>query len=145
MGHIPLVKTLQGSCEDIYFLHVLSPFLNHTFYIERFSLSRAVKKMTQLYKAYTDVSCTAVCNLLTYLRSWALLEKPPIMQPLKNFPAFYGTRRFITVFTRALPHFRLLKLYLMNITSPLPAKILIETFEYYYYYYKHFISLECAI
>jgi hypothetical protein len=22
--------------------------------------------------------------------------------PLKNFPAFYGTRRFITVFTRAL-------------------------------------------
>jgi hypothetical protein len=34
--------------------------------------------------------------------SWALLEKPPGMQPLKNFPAFYGTRRFITVFTRAL-------------------------------------------
>jgi hypothetical protein len=24
------------------------------------------------------------------------------MQPLKNFPAFYGTRRFNTVFTRAL-------------------------------------------
>jgi hypothetical protein len=40
--------------------------------------------------------------LLTYLRSWALLEKPPIEQPLKNFPAFYGTWRFITVFTRAL-------------------------------------------
>jgi hypothetical protein len=41
-------------------------------------------------------------TLLTYLRSWALLEKPPIVQPLKNFPAFYGTRRFITVFTRTL-------------------------------------------
>jgi hypothetical protein len=40
--------------------------------------------------------------LLTYLRSWALLEKPPIVQPLKNFPAFYGTRGFITVFKRAL-------------------------------------------
>jgi hypothetical protein len=26
--------------------------------------------------------------LLTYLRSWALLEKLPIVQPLKNFPAF---------------------------------------------------------
>jgi hypothetical protein len=26
----------------------------------------------------------------------------PIVQPLKKFPAFYGTRRFITVFTRAL-------------------------------------------
>jgi hypothetical protein len=35
-------------------------------------------------------------------RSWALLEKLPIVQPLKNFPVFYGTRRFITAFTRAL-------------------------------------------
>jgi hypothetical protein len=34
--------------------------------------------------------------------SWALLEKPPIVQLLKNFPAFYGTRRFITVSTTAL-------------------------------------------
>jgi hypothetical protein len=34
--------------------------------------------------------------------SWTLLEKPPVMQLLKNFPIFYGTRRFITVFTRAL-------------------------------------------
>jgi hypothetical protein len=31
-----------------------------------------------------------------------LLEKPAIVQLLKNFPEFYGTRRFITVFTRAL-------------------------------------------
>jgi hypothetical protein len=29
--------------------------------------------------------------LLTYLRSSALLEEPPIVQPLKNFPVFYGT------------------------------------------------------
>jgi hypothetical protein len=29
-------------------------------------------------------------------------EKLPIVQLLKNFPAFYGTRRFITVFIRAL-------------------------------------------
>jgi hypothetical protein len=28
--------------------------------------------------------------------------KPPIVQLLKNFAAFYGTRRFITAFTRAL-------------------------------------------
>jgi hypothetical protein len=39
---------------------------------------------------------------LTHSWSWALLEKPPIVQLLKNFPAFYGTRRFITVFKRAL-------------------------------------------
>jgi hypothetical protein len=30
------------------------------------------------------------------------LEKPPIVRLLKNFPAIYGTRRFIAVFTRAL-------------------------------------------
>jgi hypothetical protein len=38
-------------------------------------------------------------------RSWSCHgahEKLPIVQPLKNFSAFYGTRRFITAFTRAL-------------------------------------------
>jgi hypothetical protein len=39
---------------------------------------------------------------LTYLRSWALLEKLLIVQLLKNILAFYGTRKFITVFTGAL-------------------------------------------
>jgi hypothetical protein len=34
--------------------------------------------------------------------NWALLEKPPVAQLLKNFPTFYGTRRFIPMFTRAL-------------------------------------------
>jgi hypothetical protein len=35
--------------------------------------------------------------------SWALLEKPPVVKPLKNFPTFYGTRRFIIVFTGPYP------------------------------------------
>jgi hypothetical protein len=35
-------------------------------------------------------------------RGGAVLEKPPVEQPLKKFPIFYGTRRFITVFTRVL-------------------------------------------
>jgi hypothetical protein len=39
---------------------------------------------------------------LVHLWSWALLEKLPIVQLLKNFPALYGTRRFVAVFTRAL-------------------------------------------
>jgi hypothetical protein len=39
------------------------------------------------------------CNSLTHSWSWALLEKLPIVQLLENFPAFYGTRRFITAFT----------------------------------------------
>jgi hypothetical protein len=51
----------------------------------------------------TDKDFHPHCNspILTYLRSWALLEELPIVQPLKNSPAFYGTRRFNTVFTRA--------------------------------------------
>jgi hypothetical protein len=34
--------------------------------------------------------------------NWVLLELSPVAQLLKNFPIFYGTRRFITVFTRVL-------------------------------------------
>jgi hypothetical protein len=34
--------------------------------------------------------------------SWALLEKPPIAQLLKNFPAIYVNRRFTAVFTGSL-------------------------------------------
>jgi hypothetical protein len=34
--------------------------------------------------------------------NWALLEKPPVAQLLKNFPTSYETRGFITVYTRAL-------------------------------------------
>jgi hypothetical protein len=34
--------------------------------------------------------------------SWALLEKLLVMQLLNNFLTFYGTWRFITVYTRAL-------------------------------------------
>jgi len=41
---------------------------------------------------------------LTYLLtpcSRVLLEKLPCFQPVKKFPAFYGTRMFITAFTSA--------------------------------------------
>jgi hypothetical protein len=31
-----------------------------------------------------------------------LLEKPPVVQLLKNSPLFHGTRKFITVFTEVL-------------------------------------------
>jgi hypothetical protein len=38
---------------------------------------------------------------ISYLRIWALLEELSIVQPLKNPPAFYGTRRFNTVLLTA--------------------------------------------
>jgi hypothetical protein len=44
----------------------------------------------------------ALTHSLTHSWSWDLLEMLSIVQPLKNFPAFYKTRWFITVFTRAL-------------------------------------------
>jgi hypothetical protein len=31
-----------------------------------------------------------------------LLEKLPVVQLLKNFPTFYGSQRFITIFRRSL-------------------------------------------
>jgi hypothetical protein len=49
---------------------------------------------------YVPLKRQLALNKLTYLRSWALLEEPLIGQPLKNFPARYGTLRFNTVFTR---------------------------------------------
>jgi hypothetical protein len=38
---------------------------------------------------------------LTNFMELSLSWEAPIVQPLKNFPVFYGTRRFITIFTRA--------------------------------------------
>jgi hypothetical protein len=39
--------------------------------------------------------------LLAYFTEYNLLEKLTGSQPVKKFPAFYGTRKFITAFTRA--------------------------------------------
>jgi hypothetical protein len=60
--------------------------------------------------SYQDAVARVLCSLkpnfdsltFTHSWSWAPLEKQPIVQLLRNFPAYYGTRRFITVFTRAL-------------------------------------------
>jgi hypothetical protein len=38
----------------------------------------------------------------THFMDLSSFEKPPIEVLLKKFPTFYGTRRFITVFTRVL-------------------------------------------
>jgi hypothetical protein len=43
-----------------------------------------------------------ITSSLTHSRSWSLLEKPQVVHLLKNFPAFYGTRKFITMSTRTL-------------------------------------------
>jgi hypothetical protein len=70
------------------------------------------KSCTQLQspEGFSGINLHSFCNsrwnsspfLITHSWSWVLLEKLPIVQPLKNFPAIYGTRSFITVLTRAL-------------------------------------------
>jgi hypothetical protein len=54
--------------------------------------------------------------------SWDLLEKPPVVQLLKNFPTFYGARRFITVFTRAL-HWSLFSVRSIQSIPPHPISL----------------------
>jgi hypothetical protein len=57
-----------------------------------FQWQEGVWKVTQIILNLTD----------TYIltpRRWALLEKLTCLQLVKKFPAFYGTRRFITAFT----------------------------------------------
>jgi hypothetical protein len=56
-------------------------------------------KSTHQSKPASNVTNT---HSLTHSWSWGLLEMLWIVQLLKNFPAFYETRRFITVFTGAL-------------------------------------------
>jgi hypothetical protein len=82
----------------------LSPFIFLRFKLYRICgfYSKENSLFTRSIPMYTRfISCKLV-NSLTHSWSWALLEKLPIVQLLKNFPAFYGTRRFITAFTRAL-------------------------------------------
>jgi hypothetical protein len=54
------------------------------------------------YDLHIKYIMTVVRRNITHSWNCALLEKLPIVQLLKNFSAFYGTRRFNTVFTRAL-------------------------------------------
>jgi hypothetical protein len=51
----------------------------------------------------SPAACThwsIVANVTVWSR--VLLERPAVVRPLDSFPAFYGTRRFIAAFTRAL-------------------------------------------
>jgi hypothetical protein len=81
-------------------------------YIRR--LSHLVLGTGEIFRSKMSVECKITyipCRSSGYtqmtetnqptLRSRVLLEKPIITQLVKIFLAFYGTRRFITLFTRA--------------------------------------------
>jgi hypothetical protein len=72
-----------------------------------------------------DCNYSVMWNLNTrynWLTLWnsALLERPPVVRPLDSFPAFYGTRSFITEFTRSL-HLFLSRARPIQSTSPYPT------------------------
>jgi hypothetical protein len=66
-------------------------------------------------------SCANIwCSNELTLWSWALLERPQDVRPLDSFPAFHGTLRFNTEFTRAL-HLFLSWARPIQSTSPHPT------------------------
>jgi hypothetical protein len=58
----------------------------------------------RLANEYRTVKGKVLPELKNYMEL-SLQEKPPILQLLKDFPAFYGNRSFITAFTGALHRF----------------------------------------
>jgi hypothetical protein len=65
------------------------------------TVAENTRALTTVYTLKIATYEMLILTLLTHsLTPGALLEKPPIVQLFKNFPAFYGI--FITVFTRAL-------------------------------------------
>jgi hypothetical protein len=69
------------------------------------TLKRNTEGENQTILTQNSIHKTVICLLYPYFYSASLThgaEKLPIMHLLKNFPAFYGTRRFIAVFTRAI-------------------------------------------
>ena len=72
------------------------------------TITQAYKLNFNIFIILTHSLSYLLSYLLTYLlnylltpRSTVLLEKVTSSQPVKEFPAFYGTRRFITAFTSA--------------------------------------------
>jgi hypothetical protein len=63
-------------------------------------MSRKSASCNQSINQSCSSRCTQLKVVQLYSERWVHLK--PILQLLKNFPAFYGNRRFMTVFTRAL-------------------------------------------
>jgi hypothetical protein len=65
-----------------------------------FCLSLSILNMFSLQASRREAQHD-VLTITTW--SWACLEKPPVVHLLKNFPTFYGTPRFITMFISPYP------------------------------------------
>jgi hypothetical protein len=61
-------------------------------YTKHFPNTNISKKFWEELIANVSLILHRPYSILTYLRNWALLEKLPVVQLLKNFPTFLGTR-----------------------------------------------------
>jgi hypothetical protein len=111
----------------------MSVRLSEYFSYHKISVNRALHSLYRWLQPLSGPQLIAMpltahvhCPVLTGLQltSWsrALLEKPPVVQLLENFPAFYGTRRFITAFTRVL-HWSLSWARSIQSISPYPISL----------------------
>jgi hypothetical protein len=96
---------LQNHYTDFHHIWYMGILLNFLLCTVRFWLKW--DNSNSLYKdlhAFLHISSLAhyIYTYITHSWSQALLEMPPFLQLLKNFPAFYGTWRFIIMLTRAL-------------------------------------------
>jgi hypothetical protein len=69
---------------------------------QRYCLSNELWVAGACFRAFNLFICVGGWGHELTPWSWALLEKPPVMQLLKNVQTFHGTRKWITMFTRAL-------------------------------------------
>jgi hypothetical protein len=86
----------QNGCCGFSYSYIVSRYMLHVsiFYLGH---NQANYIKHKLLVSYLNIQYS-----LTHSWSWALLEKPKIVQLHKNFPALNGIRRFITAFARAL-------------------------------------------
>ena len=69
------------------------------------NLTLSPDTLTRVDSVVTMANILISCLLTNLLIPWnsALLKELTVSQPVKIFPKFYGTRRFINAFTRARP------------------------------------------
>jgi hypothetical protein len=92
----------------------------------------------------TTTTTSTTTTTATTTTSWSrgLLEKLTDSQLVKKFPAFYGTRRFITAFTRA----RHLSLSWASSIQFMPPQHVIGMYIYIYFFFKKWLGVvECII
>jgi hypothetical protein len=85
------------------------------------SVSR-VRKIWKILEKNTSKGKLKINTIHITTWSWALSERPQDVRPLNSFPAFHGTRRFNTEFTKTL---HLFLSWARPIQSTTPRSILI--------------------